>query len=199
MRQKIFFTVILLTFSITINNVYGAATCPEDTKWNGENCVQLDSGIPITFTDYSGNIVKKSKSIIENSTQEIIITKPQHEILADLMMIKPEIQNMKNMSGRALEQKIQNDRIEQTNMTRENYYFKNILAWSTQNAVSAFNKIVFGKEIQNPDFGENNEDQIEYATRYNRSEDPTLQQDIIKENKRAQQIFFINWGNFTNH
>jgi|CXWL01.1.fsa_nt_gi hypothetical protein len=188
-----------MSFSITINSVYGTAACPENTEWSGENCVQLDTGKPITFTDYSGNAVKKSKPIIEDSTQEIIITKPQHEILADLMIIKPEIQGMKNMSGKALEQKIQNDRIEQTNMTRENYYFKNILAWSTQNAVSAFNKIVFGKEIQNLDFGENNENQIEYATRYNRSEDLVLQQDIIKEHNRAQRIFFINWGNFTNH
>ena len=158
----------------------------------------MDTGQPITFTDHSGNIVKKSEST-EDTVEQIIITKPQHEILADLMIIKPEIQEMKNMSGTALEQKIQNDRIEQTNMTRENYYFKNILEWSTQNAVSAFNKIVFGKEIQNLGFGKNNKPQIEYSVRYERSEDPVLQQDIIKEDKRAQEIFFINWGNFTNH
>jgi hypothetical protein len=188
-----------MSFSITINSVYGTAACPENTEWNGENCVQLDTGKPITFTDYSGNAVKKSKPIIEDSIQEIIVTKPQHEILADFMIIKPEIQGIKNMSGKALEQKIQNDRIEQTNMTRENYYFKNILEWSRENALYAFNKIVFGKEIQNLDFGENNENQIEYATRYNRSEDQALQQDIIKEHNRAQRIFFINWGNFTNH
>ena len=195
MRQKIFFTVILLSFSITINSVYGTAACPENTEWDGENCILLDTGKPITFTDHSGNTVKKSEPD-EDTVEQIIITKPQHEILADLMIIKPEIQEMKNMSGTALEQKIQNDRIEQTNMTRENYYFKNILEWSTQNAVSAFNKIVFGKEIQNLDFGKNNKPQIEYSVRYERSEDPVLQQDIIKENKRAQEIFFITWGNF---
>ena len=195
MRQKIFFTVILLSFSITINSVYGTAACPENTEWDGENCILLDTGKPIIFTDHSGNTVKKSEPD-EDTVEQIIITKPQHEILADLMIIKPEIQEMKNMSGKALEQKIQNDRIEQTNMTRENYYFKNILEWSTQNAVSAFNKIVFGKEIQNLDFGKNNKPQIEYSVRYERSEDPVLQQDIIKENKRAQEIFFITWGNF---
>ena len=195
MRQKIFFTVVLLSFSITINSVYGTAACPENTEWNGENCIQLDTGKPITFTDHSGNTVKKSEPT-EDTVEQTIITKPQHEILADLMMIKPEIQEMKNMSGTALEQKIQNDRIEQTNMTRENYYFKNILEWSRQNAVSTFNKIVFGKEIQNLDFGKNNKPQIEYSVRYERSEDPVLQQDIIKENKRAQEIFFTAWGNF---
>jgi hypothetical protein len=179
-------------------SAFGAATCPENTKWDGTNCVDYDTGEPIVFTDYSGNIVKKSKPKVQEDSSPISLTKPQHEILTDLMIKKPEIQAQDDKAGKALEQKIQNDKLVPANMTRENYHFQKIIEWSTKNSLIVFENI-FGNEIKNEEFGENNEYQIQYDKRYNRSEDPVLQQDILNENKRAQKIFFINWGNFTNH
>lgn len=197
MSQKIIFILVAI-ITIPIINAFGAASCPDDTNWDGQHCIKADSGKPITFTDYSGSEVKKSENKVE-IIEEITNAKPPHETLAELMIVKPEIQESHVVAGHALEQKKLNDKMGPTNMTRENYYFKSIIEWSTKNAASTFNKIVFGKDIQNHDFGKNNEKQIEYSPRFTRSEDILLQQDIVNEGKKAQMIFLINWGNFTNH
>ena len=98
-----------------------------------------------------------------------------------------------------LEQKIMNDVKNPKNLTRYNYYFNDNKKISIKNAEFVFYEIVFGKEIQNPDFGKNLEHQIDYSIRYNRSEDPVLQNAIIKEQKHAEEIFLKAWGNFTNY
>jgi len=198
LKKIIFLAIITLTLSLSINFAEGKAACPENTEWDGTNCTFNETGVPITFTDYLGNeVVKSTKS--QEIPQEETITAPKHEILRDLMIIKPEIREIDDLKGNALEQKIKNDRMDTTNITRNNYYFDKIIDWTTKNAVSQFNKIVLGKKIQNMDFGKNDKPQIKYSPRFERSEDPILQYNIIKENYRAQKIFFINWGNFTNH
>ena len=192
---------IVVTLSFTINNVYGDAVCPKDTKWDGENCVNLDTGVPIVFTDYLGNSVKRSDKNDQdnNQIQNTIITKPQHQILVELMIINPEIKEIDDMKGVALEQKILYDEEIPTNLTRNNYHFNQIIEYSIKNAEAVFDKVVYGKQIQNLDFGQNNEPQIEYGKRYERSEDPVLQNGMILENQRAQQTFLKNFGNFTNY
>ena len=192
---------IVVTLSFTINNVYGDAVCPKDTRWDGENCIYFDTGVPIVFTDYLGNPVKKSDESDQstNQVQNIIITKPQQEILADLMIIKPEIEEIDDMKGVALEQKILYDEEIPTNLTRNNYHFNKIVEYNIKNAEVIFDKVVYGKQIQNLDFGKNNEPQIEYSKRYERSEDPVLQNGMILENQRAQQTFLKNFGSFTNY
>ena len=186
--------MIILAF--TINFVEGKSVCPDNTKWDGSNCVNTETGESIIFTDYSGNTIIKSESQ-EIPAQEIIITAPKHEILRDLMIIKPERVIVADQSGKALEQKIKYDKQGPTNLDRSNYDFSKIVKWTTKNAESEFKKIVFGKHIQNSDFGKNDKHQVEYAKRYERYEDPVLQYNLIKENYRAQKIFLINWGNFT--
>jgi len=199
MNKIIFLVIIAISLSLTINSVEGKAACPEDTEWDGNNCTHKETGVPIIFTDYLGNEVVKSKKPKDIVLEEIIITAPKHEILRDLMIIKPEIIDVPDQSGKALEQKITNDKQGPTNLDRSNYDFGKVMKWTTKNAVSTFNKIVHGKSIQNEDFGKNDNPQIEYKKRYERSEDPVLQYDLIQENLRAQKIFFINWGNFTNY
>lgn len=196
MKTIIFLAIIAI--AITINSAEGKATCPENTVWDGNNCTNNETGIPITFTDYSGNAIK-SKNTQYIEAEETIITAPKHEILRDLMIIVPEIREIDDLKGIALEQKIKNDRMETTNITRNNYYFDKIVDWTTKNAVSQFNKMIFGKKIQNAEFGKNDKPQIKYSPRFERSEDPVLQNNISKETQRAQQTFFINWGNFTNY
>jgi len=191
---------VVVTLTLVINNAYADAVCPKDTKWDGENCVHLDTGEPIVFTDYLGNPVKRSdKNDQDNQAQDIVITKPQHEILADLMIIKPEIIEIDDLKGKALEQKILYDAVIPTNLTRNNYHFNEIIQYSIHNAEAAFDKVVYGKQVQNLDFGKNNEPQIEYSKRYERSEDPVLQNGLITENQRAQQTFLQTFGNFTNY
>jgi len=197
MKKIIFYAIITILF-FTINSVEGKSICPEDTDWDGQNCIYHENGKPIDFTDYFGNTATKSNDIVQEIQTEIVITAPKHEILRDLMIIKPEIIEIQNQTGKALEQKIMNDKQGPTNLDRSNYDFSKVLKWTTKNAVSKFNKIVFGKQIQNSDFGENHQHQIEYTKRYERYEDPVLQYNIIQENQRAQKIFLINWGNFTN-
>ena len=199
-KQIILLTVIV-TLSLTINNVYGDAVCPKNTKWDGENCTYIDTGEPIVFTDYLGNPVKRSEKVDleDNQGQQISITKPQHEILADLMIIKPEFIEIDDMKGRALEQKILYDGEIPTNLTRNNYHFNQLIEYSIKNAEVAFDKVVYGKHIQNLEFGENHEQQMVYSKRYERSEDPVLQNDIVLENQRAQQTFLKNYGSFTNY
>ena len=199
MLKKIIIAIIIaVILSLTINSAEGKAACPENTEWDGKNCTNNETGLPITFTDYSGNAVVKSKDTQDIELEEITITAPKHEILRDLMIIEPEIRDIDDRKGVALEQKVKQDRIDQTNITRNNYYFDKIIQWTTKNAESQFKKIVLGKHIQNSDFGKNDKHQVEYAKRYERYEDPVLQYNIIKENYRAQKIFLINWGNFTN-
>jgi len=199
LKKIIFLAIIALTLSLTINFAEGKASCPENTEWDGANCTYNESGVPITFTDYLGNEVIKSKKSQDIILEETTITAPKHEILRDLMIIKPEIREIDDLKGKALEQKIKNDRMEETNITRNNYYFDKIVDWTTKNAVSQFNKMMFGKHVQNSDFGKNDKPQIKYSPRYERNEDPVLQNNIIQENQRAQKIFIINWGNFTNY
>jgi len=182
----------------TISSAEAKSTCPENTQWDGNNCTHIDTGEPIIFTDYAGNAVVKSKEKQDAVIEEIVITAPKHEILRDLMIIVPEIKDIDDKKGVALEQKVKQDRIDQTNITRNNYYFDKIIQWTTKNAESQFKKIVLGKHIQNSDYGKNDKHQVEYTKRYERYEDPILQYNIIKENYRAQKIFLINWGNFTN-
>jgi hypothetical protein len=199
LRQILLFGIITI-FAFTINDVYGDAVCPKDTKWDGENCVYLDTGKPIVFTDYLGNPVKKSEKIEENiQVQQTIFVKPQQEILAEIMVKEPEIKEIADMRGKALEQKITNDAEIPTNLTRNNYHFHKIIEDSVKNAEIVFDKLVYGKQIQNLDFGENHEYQVIYSKRYERSEDPILQSGIIFENQRAQQTFIKTFGNFTNH
>jgi len=190
---------VVVTLTLVINNAYADAVCPKNTKWDGENCVHIDTGEPIVFTDYLGNPVKRSdKNIQNNQAQDIVLTKPQHEILADLMIIKPEIIEIDDLSGKALEQKILNDAVVPTNLERSNYHFNEIIQYSILKAEAAFNA-AYGKQIQNLDFGKNTEPQIEYSKRYERSEDPVLQNGLITENQRAQQTFLTTFGNFTNY
>jgi hypothetical protein len=200
LKQIMLFTIVA-TLSFSINNAYGDAVCPKDTEWDGENCIHLDTGIPIVFTDYLGNPVKNSDKSDQdaNQVQNTVITKPVHEILIDLMIIKPEINEIDHMEGKALEQKILYDEKIPTNLTRNNYHFNQIIEYSMKNAEVAFDKSVYGKQIQNPDFGKNNEPQIQYSKRYERSEDPVLQNGMTIENLRAQQTFLKNFGNFTNY
>jgi len=196
--MKILFFAILMTLVFTINSVEGKSVCPDNTKWDGTNCINAENGESIIFTDYSGNPIIKS-TIQEIPSQETIITAPQYEILRDLMIIEPEIVIVEDQSGKALEQKIKYDKQGPTNLDRSNYDFSKIIKWTTKNAELKFKKIVLGKHIQNSDFGKNNKHQVEYTKRYERYEDPILQYNIIKENYRAQKIFLINWGNFTNN
>lgn len=199
--KQIMLLAIVVTLSFAINNAYGDAVCPKDTEWDGENCIHLDTGTPIVFTDYLGNPVKKSDQNDQdtNQVQNTVITKPVQEILADFIIIKPEINEIDYMEGKALEQKILYDQEIPTNLTRNNYYFNQIKEYSMKNAEVIFDKLVYGKQIQNPDFGKNNEPQIQYSKRYERSEDPVLQNGIIIENQRAQQTFLKNFGNFANY
>jgi hypothetical protein len=188
LKKIIIAIIIAVILSLTINSAEGKAACPENTEWDGKNCTNNETGLPITFTDYSGNAVVKSKDTQDIELEEITITAPKHEILRDLMIIEPEIRDIDDRKGVALDQ---------TNITRNNYYFDKIIQWTTKNAESQFKKIVLGKHIQNSDFGKNDKHQVEYAKRYERYEDPVLQYNLIKENYRAQKIFLINWGNFT--
>ena len=196
--MKIILIIIAITLALSINNAYGSATCPENTTWDGNNCIYIDTGKPITFTDFDGNPVNLKKDNDDKPKQNIIITKPVYEILNDLIIIKPEIKEVENMSGKALDQKIMFDAEIPTNLTRENYYFGENIKYSIKNAESVF-YTVYGNDIQNPDFGKNYEHQIDYDKRYNRSEDPILQNTMIDEKKRAEQTFLKTWGNFTNH
>lgn len=182
------FSAIFLTCSIVTNGAYGSAGCPEYTKWNGENCVN-DAGEQIVF--------KNSQE--PKKQQEIIITKRDHEILNDILIIKPEIIQIEDMTGKALEQKIFYDVKFPNNLDRSNYYFNEVKKLSIKNAELTMNLMFNGKGIQNPNYGENNNKQIEYGERLQRSEDPVLQNQIIHEKKIAEQIFLKNWGNFTNH
>jgi hypothetical protein len=195
---KIVLVIIAITLAVSINNAYGSAACPENTKWDGNNCVHIDTGKPITFTDYGGNPINAKKNNDDKPRQNIIITKPVYEILNELIIIKPEIKEVEDMRGKALEQKIIRDAKIPTNLTRENYYFGENIKYSIKNAEFVF-YTTYGKEIQNPDFGKNNEHQIDYDKRYNRSEDPILQNAMINEKKRAVETFIKTWGNFTNH
>ena len=196
--MKIILIIIAITLALSINNAYGSATCPENTTWDGNNCIYIDTGKPITFTDFDGNPVNLKKDNDDKPKQNIIITKPVYEILNDLLIIKPEIKEVEILSGKALEQKIIRDSKIPTNLTRENYYFGENIKYSIKNAESVF-YTVYGNDIQNPDFGKNYEHQIDYDKRYNRSEDPILQNAMIDEEKRAEEIFMKTWGNFTNH
>jgi hypothetical protein len=189
----------MLTLAFTINFVEAKSVCPNHTTWDGTNCVNTETGESIIFTDYFGNTVIKSKESQEMLEQEIIITAPKHEILRDLMIIEPEIIIVEDQSGKALEQKIKYDKQGPTNLDRSNYDFSKVIKWTTKNAEAQFKKIVLGKHVQNSDFGKNHKPQIEYTKRYERYEDPVLQYNLIKENYRAQKIFLINWGNFTNN
>lgn len=196
--MKIVLVIIVFTLALSINDAYGSATCPENTTWDGNNCIYNDTGVPITFTDFDGNPVNLKKDNDDKPKQEIIITKPVYEILNDLIIIKPEIKEVENMRGKTLEQKIIRDSNIPTNLTRENYFFGESIKYSIKNAEFVF-YTVYGKEIQNPDFGENYEHQIDYDKRYNRNEDPILQNAMINEKKRAEETFMKTWGNFTNH
>jgi hypothetical protein len=194
--------ILIITFAVmivAINSAEAKSSCPENTEWDGNNCISTETGAPIIFTDYAGNPVVKSKESQETIIEDIIITAPKHEILRDLMIIEPEIIDIDDKRGVALEQKVKLDRSDQTNITRNNYYFDKIIQWTTKNAEAQFQKIVLGKHVQNSDFGKNDKPQIEYTKRYERYEDPVLQYNLIKENYRAQKIVLINWGNFTDN
>jgi hypothetical protein len=184
----VIFSAIFLTCSIVTNSAYGSAGCPEYTKWNGENCVNV-VGEQIVF--------KNSQE--PKKQQETIITKRDHEILNDLLIIKPEKIKIENMTGKALEQKIFYDVKFPNNLDRSNYYFNEVKKLSIKNAELTMNLMFNGKDIQNANFGKNNNKQIEYGERLQRSEDPVLQNQIIHEKIIAEGIFLKTWGNFTNH
>lgn len=180
---------MLLTVSITTNNAYASAGCPENTEWDGNNCVNIESNEPIKISS------KKNK---DKPVQEIIITAPVQEIPRDIMIEKTIIESIGDGVD-SLAEKMERDMVQPTYPTRNNYYFKDLKEWSEKKAELTLNNILGDKNIQNSGFGENNYQQIEYKERLTRSEDPVLQNQIIFETDLANEKFLKLWGNFTNY
>lgn len=189
----------ILTFScLQIDNSYADATCPENTyRIVGKGCFYSDTENSIIFTSYDGYQLSKTKLNTDKVKQETIITKRDYEILNELLIIKPEINKVEDMTGKALAQKIQYDKPIPTVLTRNNYYFGECIRYSLKNAESTFYDVVYRKEIQNPDFGKNNQKKIEYSIR---DDNELILKNLMNQEKnRAKKIFFETWGNFTNY
>lgn len=187
---------MILICSGVVNWAYASAVCPTNTEWDGYNCIsnEIDNTVISDSSDAS-----KNKNQDDESNQETILTGSAYEILKDITVTKLEIKEIQNKKSVASEQKKKNSNQETMNLTRENFYFKDVRDWSTKNAELTLNLMINGKDIQNPDFGKNNYKQIEYGEQLQRSKDPVLQNQIMYEKNIAEKTFLKLWGNFTNH
>ena len=188
-------SAIILICSGAVNSAYASAVCPTNTEWDGYNCISNEIDNTIT----SDSDASKNKNHDSESKQGMTFTGSANQIFSDLAVTKSEIKEIQNKKGVALEQKMSHSNQKTMNLTRENFYFKDVREWSTKNAESTLNIMVNGKDIQNPDFGKNNYKQIEYGEQFQRSEDPVLQNQIMYEKNIAEKTFLKLWGNFTNH